>query len=106
MANKLTDAEINRPSQDRDRGNPFVSTAFKMWMAMLVFVLILFSIYSALYFPKSEIVSPQIILGMTLALIGYLWTQEARNKYRLQAINDTLNKTQKMLEHAVFFGRE
>jgi len=57
-------------------------------------------------FPKVDIVSTtvfgrnEILLGLVLVLVGYLWIQELKDRHRLQKINVALVGTQTQLQHA------
>ena len=82
------------------RRNPFISNTFKLWLVAIIFILTFFHLYSLYRYPQSDIVSNEILLGIVLVLVGYLWIQELRDRYRLQKINQALIETQRQLEHA------
>jgi len=84
----------------KQRENPFLSNTFKLWLVAVVFLLTFFHLYSLYHYPQANIVSNEILLGAVLVLVGYLWTQELRDRYRLQNINEALVKAQGQLEHA------
>ena len=80
--------------------NPFISNTFKLWMVAVIFLLTFFQLYSINRYPHADIVSDEIVLGVVLILLGYLWIQELRDRYRLQAVNMALIKAQGQLERA------
>jgi len=82
------------------RLNPFVSNSFKLWLVAIVFILVFFHLYALNYYPQTAILSTELLLGIVLVLVGYLWIQELRDRYRLEAINTALLNVQKQLEHA------
>lgn len=84
----------------KQRENPFLSNTFKLWLVAIVFLLTFFHLYALYRYPQANIVSNEILLGAVLVLVGYLWTQELRDRYRLQKINEALVKAQGQLEHA------
>lgn len=77
-----------------------ISNTFKIWLVGIIFLLTFFHLYSLYRYPEANIVSNEILLGVVLTLVGYLWIQELRDRERLQAINLALIKTQGQLEHA------
>ena len=82
------------------RGSSYISNTFKLWLVALIFILTFFHLYSISRYPQSNIVSNEILLGLVLVLVGYLWIQELRDRVRLQAINTALLETQTHLERA------
>ncbi len=80
--------------------NPYISNTFKLWLVGIIFFLVFFHIYALAYYPKTTIVSNELLLAVVLVLVGYLWTQELRDKYRLEAINTALIKAQSQLQGA------
>ena len=82
------------------RQNPFISNTFKLWLVGTIFFLTFFHIYTLNRYPNIDIVSNEILLALVLVLVGYLWTQELRDRYRLEKINQALNEAQTQLERA------
>ncbi len=80
--------------------NPFVTTTFKLWLAGLIIFLIFVHLFSIIYFPRNEIIPPEILLGVTLVLGAYLWVQELRDKHRIKTLNAVFLDTQEQLESA------
>lgn len=74
--------------------------SFKIWSAAIVFFLTFFHLYLINRFPQTDIISNEILLGIVLVLIGYLWIQELRDREKLQAINLALIEAKTQLEHA------
>ncbi|MCQ9208703.1 MAG: HD-GYP domain-containing protein [Omnitrophica bacterium] len=77
-----------------------ISNTFKLWLVATIFSLTFFHIYALSHYPETDIVSNEILLGVVLILVGYLWVQELRDRYRLQKINTALIKAQGQLQHA------
>lgn len=84
----------------QDIHRPFLSQSFKVWLAGLIFILVFFQLFNALAFPQVVILSGEWSLAIVMVLIGYLWTQELRDRYRLQQMNSELITTQEKLEIA------
>lgn len=80
--------------------NPFISNTFKLFLVAIIFLLTFFHLYTLYRYPQTDIVSNEILLGAVLILVGYLWIQELRDRYRLQKINIALIEAQKQLERA------
>ena len=78
----------------------FVSNTFKIWLVGTIFFLTFFHVYSLYVYPRYEIISNEILLGVVLTLVGYLWIQELRDRHRLSGINQGLVNAQKDLERA------
>ena len=64
--------------------NPFISNTFKLWLVGIIFSLTFFHLYTIYRYPQSKVVSGEVLLGVVLLLVGYLWMQELRDRYRLQ----------------------
>ena len=80
--------------------NPYLSANFKIWIVGCIFLLVFIRLSSLIFFPDANIISDKIILGIVLALIGYLWGQEVRDRHRLELMNADLIRAQKKLENA------
>lgn len=78
----------------------FLSGTFKLWIVAIIFVTIVLHLYAIKTYPKTIIISSEIILGIVLALVAYLWVQELRDRYRLQSLNKALVGAQKQLQQA------
>ncbi len=79
---------------------PFLSGTFKLWIVAIIFIAIGLHLYAIKAYPQAIIISSEIILGIVLALVAYLWVQELRDRYRLQALNKALVSAQKQLQQA------
>jgi len=77
-----------------------ISNTFKLWLVAIIFFLTFFHLYAIYNYPRTRIISNEVLLGLVLTLVGYLWIQELRDRERLQAINLALIKAQRQLEHA------
>ncbi|MFH1046656.1 MAG: HD-GYP domain-containing protein [Candidatus Omnitrophota bacterium] len=82
------------------KGNYFVSNSFKLWLVGIIFFLTFFHLFSLYIYPLHSVIPNEIILGVVLTLLGYLWIQELRDRYRLLDINTSLVRAQKELERA------
>ncbi len=80
--------------------NPFLSDTFKLWILGIIFFFIFFYLYTIVRYPASEVLSSETLLSMVLALLGYIWVQEVRDRYRLQALNSALIGTRHKRERA------
>ncbi len=78
----------------------FLSNTFKLWIVAIIFITIVLHLYAIKAYPQAIIISSEIILGIVLALVAYLWVQELRDRYRLQALNKALVSAQKQLQQA------
>ncbi|MCK4520094.1 MAG: HD-GYP domain-containing protein [Candidatus Omnitrophica bacterium] len=79
---------------------PFLSGTFKLWIVAIIFIAIGLHLYAIKAYPQAIIISSEIILGIVLVLVAYLWVQELRDRYRLQALNKALVSAQKQLQQA------
>ena len=78
----------------------FLSNTFKLWVVSFIFLLIGVHLYAITIYPEKEIISQEILLGIALALIGYLWIQELRDRHSLQLMNKALMDANEQLERA------
>jgi len=76
------------------------SNTFKLWLVAIIFLLTFFHLYAIYQYPKTSIVSAEVLLGIVLVLVGYLWIQELKDRSNLQKINTALVKAQEQLKHA------
>lgn len=83
-----------------DTDNPYLSARFKIWVAGILFFLVFFHFVVICLYPTYEIIPKELILGIALALIAYLWGQEVRDRSHLKALNENLIQAQKNLEEA------
>ncbi|NQS99957.1 MAG: HD domain-containing protein, partial [Candidatus Omnitrophica bacterium] len=88
------------------RENPFISNIFKLWLVGIVFLLTFLHLFTIYRYPQTKppslsgIIPNELLLGIVLVLVGYLWVQELRDRERLLSINAALIDTQRQLEHA------
>lgn len=80
--------------------NPFLSNTFKSWILIIILFFTFFYIYSVLRYPETEVLSSEILLGIMLLLLTYIWIQEVRDRHRLQALNRALIGTRHKRERA------
>jgi putative nucleotidyltransferase with HDIG domain len=80
--------------------NPYVSNNFKLWLVPLIFFLTFFHLYDSVIYPQVKIVSSEIILGVVLVLVLYLWVQELKDRHRLQRLNQALIEAHGQLQEA------
>lgn len=80
--------------------NPGVTKNFKMAMVMLIFLITCFHLFEVIYLPDVYIISDRILLGIVLLLVTYLWTQEVRDKRKLEKISEELMGTHEELIRA------
>jgi HD-GYP domain-containing protein (c-di-GMP phosphodiesterase class II) len=80
--------------------SPYLSQTFKVWTVGIIFFLVFFQLFNFLIFPQHTLISKELILGIVLLLVGYLWTQELRDRYRLQLMNTDLQNAQQKMETA------
>jgi len=90
--NDLVDLEEKDDNEAvRKQGNnPYLSNTFKLWIVALIFFLIIFHTCTIITYPQENIVSNEIILGIALAMIVYLWIQELRDRQRLLLLNKAI----------------
>ena len=67
-----------------------VTNDFKMGIVIVIFLVTFFHLLEVSYFPNTAIVSNEILLGIVLAAIAYLWIQEVSDRRKLFVINDEL----------------
>ena len=84
----------------QEEQNPYISTTFKIWVCALIFILIIFHLYTIITFPLGSVVSNEILIGVVLVLVIYIWSQEVKDRNRLQLLNISLVDAQHRLEHA------
>ncbi len=90
----------SKPADYLQIDSPFLSSTFKVWIVGLIFFMVFIHLFALIAFPGQTIVSDKFILCVALVLIGYLWTQELRDRYRVQEMNQTLIDAQGKLEEA------
>ena len=90
---------MSKPNKEK-KYRSFLSNTFKLWIVAIIFVIIVFHLYATKTYPHAIIISSEIILGVVLILVAYLWIQELRDRYRLQALNKALVVAQKQLQQA------
>lgn len=79
---------------------PSVTKNFKMAMVVLIFFITCFHLYEVLYLPDFNIISDRILLGTVLLAITYLWTQEVRDRRKLEVVNEALLSAHEELKAA------
>jgi putative nucleotidyltransferase with HDIG domain len=84
----------------RKKNANYLSNSFKLWIVAIIFMIVFLHLYATVAYPKTVIVSSEVILGTVLALISYLWFQELRDRYRVQSLNEALILAQKQLQEA------
>jgi len=84
----------------KQKHTPYLSNIFKLWTVAIIFFIVLIHLYATVAYPRTVIISSEVILGTILALMAYLWVQELRDRYRLQAFNEALIAAQKRLQQA------
>ncbi len=80
--------------------DPYLSPAFKVWIVSVIFFLIFLHLINIYIFPLVRVIPENVLLGVALAFVGYLWVQELREKYRLQDMNSALILAQQRLIEA------
>ncbi len=85
---------------EQQKGRPRISNTFKLWLVAIIFTLTFFHLYTIYSYPGVNIVTDEIMLGVVLTLVGYLWIQELRDRESLQTFNLALIEAQRQLEHA------
>lgn len=78
----------------------FLTSNFKLWVVAFIFFLTFFHLFTSLAFPNSRILPEKLVLTVVLGLIAYLWTQEIRDRERLQAMNEQLIIAHRKLQDA------
>lgn len=79
-----------------------VTNDFKMGMVVLIFLITCFHLMEVVCFPNITIVSDEILLGVVLLAVAYLWIQEVRDRKKIQDINEKLLITQDGLKESNF----
>ena len=79
---------------------PGVTSDFRMGMVALVFLITCFQPLFGVYFPGTTIISDEILLGVVLLAMIYLWVQEAKDRRKLEVINEELLIAQEELKEA------
>jgi len=77
-----------------------VTTNFKMGVVVLTFLITCFHLLEVVYFPDVTLVSNEILLGVVLFAIIYLWVQEVKDRRKVEVINVELLTTQEELKEA------
>ena len=80
--------------------NPYLSNTFKLWIMVFIFLLIFLHLYALIVYPVHKLISTEFILSLVLALVGYIWIQEIKDRHRLLQLNEALIKAQVHLERA------
>ena len=82
------------------KGNSSVSNAFKLWVVAFIFFLIFLYLYARYKYPQANVISDEVILGVVLVSIAYIWIQEFRDRHRLQSLNKSLIEIHEQLQRA------
>ncbi len=77
-----------------------VTNDFKMGMVVLIFLITCFHLVEVVYFPDFTIVSNEILLGIVLLAVVYLWIQEVGDRRKIQIINEELLVAHEELKEA------
>lgn len=77
-----------------------VTNDFKMGMVVLIFLITCFHLFEVVYFPNITIISNEILLGVVLLAVVYLWIQEVSDRKMVQAINEELLETHEELKES------
>ncbi|MFH0839514.1 MAG: HD domain-containing phosphohydrolase [Candidatus Omnitrophota bacterium] len=77
-----------------------VTSDFKMGMVVLIFLITCFHLFEVVYFPNVTIVSNEILLGVVLLAIAYLWIREVKDRKGIQVVNEELLTTQEELKES------
>lgn len=77
-----------------------VTNDFKMGMVVLIFLITCFHLFEVVYFPTTTIVSNEILLGIVLLAVVYLWIEEVRDRRSMQTINEELLVAQEELKES------
>lgn len=80
--------------------NPYISARFKIWVVGIIFSLVCFHLFVICVFPDHVILPKELILGIVLALVSYLWGQEVRDRDYLRSLNEHLIQAQGKLQAA------
>lgn len=79
---------------------PSASGDFKMGMVVLIFAITCFHLFEVTYLPGITIVSNEILLGIVLFAVIYLWVHEVKDRKKLEVINVSLLEAQEELKRA------
>jgi len=82
----------------KPKRNPYISNIFKLWIVGVIFILMFIHLFAITHYGAFPIISDETIVSVVLALVGYLWIQELRDRYRLQALNRALLEAQERLK--------
>lgn len=78
----------------------FLSPSFKLWVVSFIFFLIFIHLYLLQAYPDSQVIPEELLLGVTLVLVGYLWVQEYRDRRRLEELHLALLNAHERLKQA------
>jgi len=94
----ISSQEKNKKAPEETKKNPYISNMFKLWIVGVIFVLMFIHLFSITRYGPFPIISDETIVSIVLALVGYLWIQELRDRYRLQTLNKALVEAQERLK--------
>jgi len=80
--------------------NAYLSNTFKLWILVFIFLMIFLHLYALIVYPTHTLISNEFILSLVLALVGYIWVQEIKDRHRLLQLNEALIEAQVHLERA------
>ena len=86
--------------QSKAKINPGATKDFKMGMVVLIFLITCFHLFEMRYLPGTVIISDEVLLGVVLFAIIYLWIQEVQDRKKLEIINSELLIAQEELKEA------
>ena len=86
--------------QPKTKITPGVTNDFKMGMVVVVFLITCFHLFEVVHFPNITIVSNEVLLGVVLLSMIYLWVQEVQDRRKLEVVNKELITAQEELKEA------
>ena len=91
-----------RPAKQRSEPvvKPSATRDFKMGMVVLIFFITCLHLFEVTYFPETTVISDEILLGVVMLAVIYLWVQELRDRRKLEVVNDELLASQEELKDA------
>lgn len=97
---KASNNKMSTKKESAETGSHFLSNKFKLWVVVILFLLVFLHLYTITAYPNTIIVPSELILGVVLVLIAYLWIQELRDRHRLELLNKALIEAQEQLKQA------
>jgi len=89
---------VNKKQQTRPAVTSYLSKSLKLWLVAAMFYATFLYLYDLMSFPGSNKIPEELVLGMILVMLGYIWFQELRDRRSLESLTEALINSQERLK--------